>query len=303
MLAGLMVLISNCGKGKPKLELVKAETLTSFPSASAIEISGNRLYILGDDAPYLLILDTGFRILDTVHYTQDTASRIPKPVKPDIEAAVIQGGTLIALGSFSDRYRKVVLHFPLADARKYRKEEYFEDRFFLRDIQQVNFEGLAVVEDYFLVAQRANLSERKNRLLIAQADPVRGLLPGRITDMPSLILELPDAAVVKGISGLFYYAEKDILFFTASTEETASATEDGAIGESYLGWIKEFTKRKSMTLKPDQFISLSKIASVFNGHKVESVSVQKGKGQELILFLVSDNDNGQSGLFKLTVDL
>ena len=91
LLAGLTVLINSCGDRKaPRLQLLSTKTLTDFPSASAIEYDGNgKLYLFGDDAPYLLLLDTSYKELDRVRYSIDTAFRIDKSIKADIESATL----------------------------------------------------------------------------------------------------------------------------------------------------------------------------------------------------------------------
>jgi len=104
---------------------------------------------------------------------------------------------------------------------------------------------------------------------------------------------------VIGLSGLYYINDKDLLLFTASEEDTPNATQDGVIGNSYLGYIKKFSeKMTASTLHPDKMITLTDIDPVFKKQKVESVCVEKIVGNSAIVHLASDNDNGQSMLFK-----
>src|SRR5215203_5467213 len=80
LLAGLTALINSCNGGNSNLELIKAKHLSNFPSASTIEYNDGKIYLLGDDASYLLILDTAYNLLDTVQYMPDTSQRISKHV-------------------------------------------------------------------------------------------------------------------------------------------------------------------------------------------------------------------------------
>src|SRR5215207_7419546 len=89
LLAGLTTLMFSCESKKTTLEVIKSIKL-SFPSASAIEFDQNKLYVFGDDATHLLILDTGDTILDSIHYWPKNVSRISKEEKPDIESAFIR---------------------------------------------------------------------------------------------------------------------------------------------------------------------------------------------------------------------
>ena len=78
----------NCQRNEKNIQLIRFEHL-QFPSASAIEYNQGKIFVLGDDAPYLLALDTAYKTLDTVHYINDTSYRIAKNLKPDIESATI----------------------------------------------------------------------------------------------------------------------------------------------------------------------------------------------------------------------
>ena len=76
------------------------------------------------------------------------------------------------------------------------------------------------------------------------------------------------------------------------------------IRDSYLGWVDNFSKRMNeKTLKPREMIRLTSVSKAFDGQKIESVCVQSSEGNTLILQLVSDNDNGETGLFKLQLEL
>src|SRR5689334_11379270 len=83
---GLMALTSSCREKSPELKLLTEKVFPNYPSASAVEYYEGKVFVFGDDAPYLLILDTQFSILDTVHYLPDTAYRISKETKADVES-------------------------------------------------------------------------------------------------------------------------------------------------------------------------------------------------------------------------
>src|SRR5829696_2726341 len=89
LLAGLILLTANCKSKTPHLQLRVVKQLLQFPSASAIEYSNHRLYVFGDDAAYVLVLDTMFNQTDTIRYLPDTAYRISKITKADIESATV----------------------------------------------------------------------------------------------------------------------------------------------------------------------------------------------------------------------
>jgi hypothetical protein len=297
-------LISSCREKKPpQLQLIYTKTITDFPSASAIEYDSGRLYVFGDDAPYLLVLDTAYNRLDMVRYSIDTAFRINRDIKSDIESATLINYDgekhLYALGSLSDSGRTKLFYFPLSDIHTYLSIDYAPFLEKLKSIPEVNIEGMSVVRSKFVLANRANETHRVNKLIITGTN-----LYEHKSMPPPVIIDLHfDSARVIGISGLYYVEEKDILFFTASEEETRKATEDGTINDSYLGWINSFsTKMEKASIKPEGLIRLGSVHKAFTKQKVESVCVQSINDGRMILHLVSDNDNGQSGLFKLQLN-
>jgi len=50
----------NCQRNEKNIQLIRFEHL-QFPSASAIEYNQGKIFVLGDDAPYLLALDTAYK--------------------------------------------------------------------------------------------------------------------------------------------------------------------------------------------------------------------------------------------------
>ncbi len=294
-----MVLISSCRGKEPQLELIASKVLLYFPSASALEYHEGRLFVFGDDAPYLLVLDTGYRQLDTVQYLEDTGKRIAKQVKPDIEAAslvTIKNETyLCGMGSFSTETRRNILAFPLSNMHSFLQ---LDDSLLFQNFKtlpEINIEGFATVKTKFVLANRANTTHKTNKLVIAENTPDQK----KSSETIVIDLVLNDKNGM-GVSGLYYVEEKDLLLFTASEEDTPSAAQDGTINNSYLGWIKAFSKKmQSKTIHPDQLINLSEVNKTFDKQKIESVCTEGIHKNEAILHLAADNDNGESRLFKM----
>lgn len=295
-----MVLISSCRGKEPQLELITSKVLPHFPSASALEYHEGRLFVFGDDAPYLLVLDTGYRQLDTVQYLEDNGKRIAKQVKPDIEAASLvtikNENYLCALGSFSTENRRNILAFPLSNIHSFLQ---LDDSLFFQNFKtlpEINIEGFATVESKLVLANRANTTHKTNKLVVVD-NHLDKKAPSPETTIIDLVLKGKNGM---GVSGLYYVAEKDLLLFTASEEDTPSATQDGIINNSYLGWIKAFSKKMQVkTIQPDRLINLSDINKVFDKQKIESVCTEGIHKNEAILHLAADNDNGESRLFKM----
>jgi len=94
------------------------------------------------------------------------------------------------------------------------------------------------------------------------------------------------------------------MFFTASTENTPNAYSDGEIGSSYIGYIKNISKKlNNGSVKVTKLISISKYLAEQSAQKIESITVESINGKKVIIHLAADNDNGESTLFKLRLNL
>jgi hypothetical protein len=165
----------------------------------------------------------------------------------------------------------------------------------LPDIKDLNIEGAAFAEGMLVLANRANLNNRVNHLLVMYA-----LAQNLGTAWP-ITVHINHKNII-GLSGLYYIAEKDRLLFTASEEATASTVADGAIGNSYIGWFDNFSaKMQQQVIRPDGMIPLQTVDARFSRQKIESVCATRVTKNTVSLVLAADNDDGQSTLFVVTM--
>lgn len=306
-LISLLIFIGCTMPNQPQLSLLNKKHLAGFSSASTIELYKNRLYVIGDDSRYLATLDDEYTIIDSVILFPGEGLRIPKKEKADLEASAIieyNGHEyLLAAGSASTPERELFYLFLLSDPQKYERVDahHFYQMLKNNGLSIINIEGLATVGDHLVFANRANLGQRDNHLIIVPANFLEHPLK---TQPEILTVKFPDDdTLVKGISGLTYVPAIDLLLFTASVEHTESAYDDGDIGNSYLGYVTAFSeKMKNPVVMPDTLINLSAMREEFMNEKIESVCAESA-GNELILHLVADNDDGTSTLFKLSMPI
>ncbi len=101
-----------------EIELLKTKHFPNYPSASTLAFYNNRIYVIGDDAPHMLILDTGYKILDSIRLFTNKTRRIDKDAKADIESSFLFNTNnklyLIALSSFSSKNRNSYIAFDLS---------------------------------------------------------------------------------------------------------------------------------------------------------------------------------------------
>ncbi|HYH14873.1 MAG TPA: hypothetical protein VD794_06630 [Flavisolibacter sp.] len=286
--------------------LLKTTTLESYPSASGIEYFNGKLYIMGDDATHLLLLDTAHTPVDSVTISSHNSKRIHYTIKPDLESLTIgrykKDIYLVAIPSFSSENRNSLYLFPLNNVKQYRTFTTPAPITQLKKIGIVepNLEGSAILKKQVVISNRANLSQPLNYLVNV---PIKKRSLKKASKWRRTSINLPASNNTIGISGLEYWSDTDFLLFTASTEATSSATADGEIGESYLGYFTKFSNRaKNPSISPDALINLSKELKIGN-QKIEGICVESQTANSMILHLVTDNDNGQSILYKVQLTL
>jgi hypothetical protein len=289
-----------------KIKLIKSAHISYFPSGSAVELFNDVLYIVGDDASEILLLDKNYNPLNVED--KPVIKRISKDEKIDLEASTIiqkEGKPfLLMVGSGSKENREKVVMLPLPYSKNSLSDTTDNSAFIKllkeKGIEDVNIEGVASTKQAIIFANRANIKNAINHLIFTASSFQDPATSSSIT-IRKLIL--PDKNIVTGISGLAYDSINDVLLFTASTEETANAYDDGKIGDSYVGYIKNISTQNKEEIMPDGFISLPKSNKLFKGEKIESVCIESVTGNTYTLHLVSDNDKGATGLFKINFTL
>lgn len=278
--------------------MIKATHLPHYPSASSLAFHAGRLYVTGDDAPYLLVLDSDHSPVDSLLLFDSPFKRIPRSTKADLESSAIitRNDTtfLYLFSSFSTPVRNRILSIAIGN-KKPQLARNSTGSLTLAD-RSVNIEGAALVQNRLLLSNRANTTTTMNQLLITQ------LMNDTISsnDVKIISLLLPGIEKTAGLSGLHYIAARDLLLFSASTEDTPNAYTDGPVGESYIGYIARFSTRwNAESLSPDILIPLSSCLKQSLPQKIESITAEEEDGSTLTLHLAADNDNGESMLYKL----
>ena len=298
----------------PEIQIKK---LDNYPSASSIEYYDGKLCLMGDDATKLLVLDTNLNVVDSIPIIPYSENRIPKDIKPDLEASALDGDNLFLFGSGSlSPYRNFAwkhnLKTPASDGwTVYPPLSALQDNdgvdlepLFLKikelGIEQINIEGACFVAGRLLFANRGNKGYPHNHLIITDEKFLNNDSSFQVSVIPFAAQK--DIASFKGISGLCYAEESDQLIMTVSTEDTKNSYEDGTIGKSYLWIINNISTRiADRALGSKRVIDLEYIDSRFKGQKIESATVIKETDRLIYLALVADNDDGSSTVFKMSI--
>lgn len=292
------------------MHLLISLLLSQFPSGSAINYRDGKLFLVGDDSNSILILTTDYQELGSIQLSNHPEKRIPKKVKPDYEAAtfcVIEGQEyFMLLGSGSKANREIVRLFPVVNGipvvaqSNTHNTTHFVENLLKAGLNEINFEGLTTFNDKLILSNRGNRSSITNHLIITTTDFWN--VDTAVTILP---IQLPPVeGLAPGVSELYYEPALDILFITLSSEATDNVYDDGEIGNSYLGWIKNFsTQTHKPTVALDKMICLPEINKKFKKEKIEGLCIESVTNHTLLLHLISDNDAGESRLFKVELDL
>lgn len=302
----LTILFCHSARGQHRLELVSQSGLPGFPSSSSVETYGGRIFVAGDDANQLVVLDSNYNRIDSVRLFESVSDRIAKPLKADIEAGTFVGTPpeLVLFGSGSTPHRRKLYRVKLVaedeDAQGVTPIDYSSFLNGVSDVlRNVNIEGAAIVGNSLLLGNR---NAGSNVIIVA---PVEDVLSGTGVSPEFLQLTLPDSLSHAGISGMTYHSPNGILFLTLSSEAAPTSYDDGPIGPSYLLWINRFDEVRLLegSVAPSGIVALATSSSAFLGHKVEGVCVQSVSDGIATVHLVSDNDDGKSHVFKVRLSL
>lgn len=298
----LVFFLFSCNE---KVVLTDTIELAGFPSGSGIEYKRGTFYLCGDDATHLLLLDSMFKIIDSISLSFYSGKRIPKNSKPDAEAATFIFGDrfhllLAGSGSLSPHRNSVfIIETNIKQVTAFSVDTFYK-RLKNYAVSQINIEGAASTPWGMILSNRGNKSFPKNQLIITSNNFWKNQADASIKIIS--IGNNIDTNAFQGISGLCYSGISDRLLITVSTEDTYNTREDGAIGKSYLWIINDVSaKQKFSAINPNSIIDLSVIDKKLINQKIESVCIIAETNKKLVLGLTADNDDGKTMLFKIIV--
>lgn len=297
----ILIFLTSCGSNTTLKEI---KPISSYPSASGIELINNQFYIIGDDANNLLILDSNLNSIDSVSIFPFSVQRMSKSIKADLESISItktNGILLLGSGSFSPYRNSAWLIDPFRREKKHYHLDTFYQRLKLNGLKELNIEGSCTVNGSVFLSNRGNKSNLHNHLIITNENFFLDQ-SGSLINVISIGVN-DDSTIFSGVSGLAYSKMSDRLIITISTEDTNNVMDDGDIGKSYLWIVNNISsKLKWKAINPNKVIDLEKLDPRFKGQKIESACIEKETDDLLHLVLVSDNDMGSSNLFRVILD-
>jgi hypothetical protein len=271
-----------------------------YPSGSALEYYNHTLFVIGDDAHYILCLDDSWNEVSRINLGPYKQERIPKPEKHDAECATVIGDVLYVLGSGSvSPQRDLAFIIQLSDysVKKISTAAFyaiFRDR---NLVNEMNIEGFTDCKDKLLFFNRANTSQ-PNQLIVSDQKILKKQFPDKFKIMPVEIEAL--SGLPLGISGACYSEDDDLLLLTASAERTDNAYDDGEIEGSVFAVIPQaYNLLNGSKLKIEHTVKLDEVDVAFFRQKIESVCIISRQENLYRCVLVADNDDGKSVLFEV----
>lgn len=277
----------------------KSFTTSKIPSGSGIIKSNDKYYVVGDDSPYLFILDKNLNTIDQkelVNIKDLNGKRIKKYKKPDFEAfEKINDQEFVIFGSGSKLpergvFIKILLeNNNLQNIKKYDITIFYQELKKLPEFKdsEINIEAAAYQNGVLYLFNRL-----KNMVLSINYQDLLAYFEKQnpLPKMELTTFSLPKINNIEaGFSGAICFEKENKVLFTASYENTNNAYDDGEILGSILGII-EINDGK---LNPK--ITTCTIPNLETKLKVESVTIEEEISiQESKLVLITDDDQGNS---------
>jgi hypothetical protein len=277
-------------------------------SASGLEYLDGKLYIVGDDSPWMFLLDYEGKLLGKHKiFNSPHLVTIPKAEKEDLEAmtSLVFAGKewLLTLGSGSKKHTRNKGF--LIDKNSFEVIELdlsgvYSDLRHCKDIvgaNKLNIEGLASTAKKLVIFVRGNVSGKNVTLSYNLNNFLSHLLYQEKLKSPILReYDLPSISNwLSGFSGATYSKEKDLFLFTSSVEVTNDEINDGATLGSFVGLIDRNDDSKLIGCTP--IVENDK----FYTGKVESIAITSENSNSITAIAVTDSDGGESELIQIEI--
>lgn len=291
-----------------KIEIEKIVTTNAISSASGLAVTGNTIWIIGDDAAYVVKSTVGqadFNRIKLFEYASE--DRLVKATKFDFEACVVgdMAGAkyLFVFGSGGlSPYREYLFALNLENTNQCYKRSMQNLYNAIRSSvglseKELNIEGAALAGENLVLFNRGKnfiivLPWKKFSAFVFEEDAI-DIPPFKI-----ISIELPMVNGYQiGFSGACAMNDRELLF-TATLEETNDPIADGAIKGSYIGLLN---------LQGDDCANLISLTQLKNKNnhfisdKLEGIEIIKIYGKNISAIACADNDDGASKLFYLSI--
>jgi len=311
----LALFFTGCTKksGDFKVRVLSHTFFPNLPSASGIETFNGSTVLVGDDTPWLYVLDENNKIINKIKLSSVDSlvnNRVPKYLKSDFEAMEklsIDGiEHFMIVSSGSSEFSRDTAYLISANAewtinkRNLRPlYETIKQAATISGKDEINMEGLAIHLKKTYLLHRGNISG--NFIAVLDTDQLIDYISNSSNQIPEVEIITFNLPVYKnqksGFSGACISPDGKNILFTASLEETTDVINDGKVLGSFIGKIDIENLAKgnyeAVLVKQDGKV-LSK--------KLEGISVKSWSKNKTNVLVTCDNDDGSSDVFEMVIE-
>ncbi len=285
-----------------QMPVLKRHKTIPFSSGSAMINFRSQFFLIGDDAPDVLCLDADWKEIKRIKLLDYSAVRIPKPIKPDLESALVWNDKLYLLGSGSKLPQRSFIFVIDSEndvVQPVNNEANYEQLNSDNRIDELNIEGAVLLADSLFLFNRGNIL-LPNTLIQTQAEFLNASKDVSFDIKPII---MPEELKGYGISDAYYVSDDDVLILCASQENTTNAYDDGEVSGSILAVVHHAkTKLNAPEFVIETYINLNEVDESFNQQKIEAVCLYQKTESHYDLFLAADNDDGLTQLFEIQIE-
>ena len=310
-----LILFSGCNSDEiQNISVVMNQKvqINNISSASASGIFDDHVYLAGDDISWLYNLNFALQKTDSIrlsHIDSLINGRTPGKIKADFEAMEIfdfqNEKAALVISSGSKKITRDTAYLVSLETKKVIKKKSLRP-FFNQIVAQtkmkadeLNIEGLAVDATSLYLFQRGNINS--NIMIKVSRDAFFDffLYNAPTPEISFTQFNLPAyKGVSSGFSGACMLPDESGILFTASLENTGSASTDGEVMGSYIGFMPNPSNPSNLISAPIQ------LNNEFVKTKAESIAIKKQTGKASYEVLVAcDNDDGTSEIVYITLNL
>lgn len=274
--------------------LLSRKTLSDTPSASGIEVIGDSIYVIGDDSPWLFKLNKKFEVEEKIQIADVSIAvkgKIPKPLKPDIEAMAAFENDLLLFGSGSKSPQRDVLirvNTSSKNISQYSLVKFYDALCTAAGFTRadLNLEAAVIIEKHLFLLNRG-----KNRIFKLNVMDFLTHAEGKTESPSTEIFKIVLASlngIEAGFSGAAASPDGKQIVFTASVENTPNWIDDGEILGSFVGVFSIDDLKQTFSARCVEITDAQKnIIKI----KAEAIAIQSviAPGKMKIL-LATDND-------------
>lgn len=285
-----------------RLTLLNQKILSNIPSASGIEITGDKIYVIGDDSPCLFRLNEKFEVQEKIPIGDVKAAvngKIPKPLKLDLEAMAAFGEELLLFGSGSKSPQRDVLVRVNIDSKKVIRHslaQFYDGICTAAKMARadLNLEAAVILREKLLLFNRGKNFIFRTDVKKFLAHTEHG---GPIPAVEIFRASLPSLnGIEAGFSGAALTPDKNQIAFCASVENTPNWIDDGEILGSFVG---VFSPDELNNLFRPLCVPITDKGKNIVKIKAEAMTVQSVIGANMMRVLIAtDNDESGSGFLE-----